>query len=382
MTADERLRIAYLVRPVEGGIKQHLLTLLAGLDRNRFDPVLICPPGSLAEEAARQGCTVISLELSGPVHPIRDLVAAVQLRRILRRLRPDILHLHSAKAGLVGRLALLGSRRPVVLLTVHSFVFDERVGARMRALTSCIERFLLRFTDRILAVSRALKDDLVTEMGLPADRITILYNGIDFAAIAPPQRQAGSGYHVGAIARLAPQKGVDDFIRAAAIVRRRFPAARFTIAGDGPLRGELEALADNLGIADAVTFLGFYSDIPTLLNRFDVFALTSTREAFGITVVEALACETPVVATNVGGISEIIDETTGLLATPRNPEDIAAKICQLLTDPQLARRLARAGSSSVRERFGNDRMLAQLQALYTDLAARRRVPPSTESTDA
>jgi len=382
MTADERLRIAYLVRPVEGGIKQHLLTVLAGLDRSRFNPVLICSPGSLAEEAMKLECQVISLGLSGPVHPIKDLAAALQMRRILRRLRPDILHLHSAKAGLVGRLALLGFRGPAVLLTVHSFVFDERVGARMRALTSRVERFLLRVTDRILAVSRALKNELVIDMGLPADRITVLYNGIDFAAMPPVQRQAGTGYHVGAVARLAPQKGIDDFLRAAAIVRRRFPAARFTIAGDGPLRGELEALAADLEIADAVAFLGFRHDISALLAQFDVFALTSTREAFGITVVEALARETPVVATNVGGVPEIIDETTGLLATPHDPDDIAAKICQLLADPQLARRLASAGSSAVRERFGNDRMLAQLQALYTDLAARRRISPSTEGTDA
>lgn len=247
---EKKAVIAYLVRPAEGGIKSHLLTLLAGLDRTRFEPIVICPPdSSLRRDVEQVGCKVIPLELVGELNPIKDLKAVLGLRRILRRVKPDILHIHSAKAGLVGRLAAASLRSPRIVLTMHSFVFDERVGRLKRTMAAWVERRLSRLTDRIIAVSGALRDELVSRMGLSAEKIAVIPNGIAFREIRksggdPPRRT------VGTVSRLAPQKGVDNFIRAAALVRKRFPSAGFFIIGDGPFREALEALADELGIRE------------------------------------------------------------------------------------------------------------------------------------
>jgi len=366
MSLGKKVVIAYLVRPAEGGIKSHLLTLLSGLDRTRFEPIVICPPDtSLRREVEQAGCKVIPLELVGELNPIKDLRAVLGLRRILRRVKPDILHIHSAKAGLVGRLAAASLRRPRIVLTMHSFVFDERVGPLKRAVAAWVERRLSGLTDRIIAVSRALRDELVSQMGLRAERITVISNGVAFREI---RKSGGNGPRVGTVSRLAPQKGVDHFIRAAALVRKKLPSARFFIIGDGPLRKKLEALAGEVGVRESVEFLGFQPDALPIVATFDVFVLASTWETFGLTLVEALSQEVPVVAFRVGGVPEIVDgSTTGLLAEPGDVEDLAAKVCRLLEDGELAARIGRDGCNFVRSRFGSDRMVAETQSLYAGL---------------
>ena len=358
--------VAYLVRPAEGGIKSHLLTLLSGLDKTRFEPVLICPQStSLYAEAEAAGYRVVPLEIVGELNPKKDWQAVKELRRILHRTKPDILHIHSAKAGLIGRLAVLFIKRPKVVLTFHSFVFDERVGKRRRVLISWIERRLLAVTDRILAVSKALKIELRSKMGLRDDMITVIPNGVVFSDILKPERD---GTRIGTVSRLAPQKGLDIFLKSAALVHAKIPAARFVIVGDGPQKTELEMLAAELGIRDRVEFMGYRQDVISIIAGFDVFVLASTWETFGLTLVEALSQEVPVVASNVGGIPEIVDGTsTGLLAETGNPESFAEQICRLLNDKELAERLARNGCRSVRAQFGAELMVKRTQEIYNSL---------------
>jgi glycosyltransferase involved in cell wall biosynthesis len=369
---DKLIKIAYLLRPAEGGMKTHVLTLLSGLDRGQFDPVLICPPGSaLAEEATGLGMRVIALPMAGALSPAQDVLSALTLRKILRAERPDILHIHSAKAGLIGRLAVMSRRRPLVVLTYHSFICDERVGPLMRQLVIAMERCFRRVTDRIITVSRALKDDLVTQLAVDPESIEVIYNGVDFQ-LECPKVHTGE-LRIGTIARLAPQKGVEQFMRAAAYILAAFPQASFIIIGDGPLRAELGAEAKSLGILTAMYFLGNITDITGTMATLDLLVFTPRHEAFGMTIVEALSQDTPVVATRVGGIPEVIvDGTTGLLADVDKPRDIADKAIRLLKDPAYAKQLAANGYDDVRERFSATRMVQATQALYLELLRKRR----------
>lgn len=363
-----KVRVAYLVRPTEGGIKSQVLTLMSGLDRSRFETVLICPPDcSLYTEAQQAGYRVIPIDLVGEVSPVYDLATAWELRGILRKIRPHILHIHSTKAGLVGRMAVSWMvRRPKVILTVHSFVFDERVGRRRRKMTVRVERRLARYTDRIVAVSKALRDELVTEMRLPPEKLQVIYNGIVFQDLPKPPHEG----IIGTVARLAPQKGVEHFIRAAAIVKAKHPSARFVIIGDGPYRYFLELEAQSAGIRDSTEFTGFRSDALSIVAGFDVFVLPSIRETFGLALVEAMSQGVPAVASNVGGIPEIVEDMqTGLLAEPGNPEDIAEKVCRLLENKELAERLARQGCEFVRAQFTAERMIHEIEELYASVVA-------------
>jgi glycosyltransferase involved in cell wall biosynthesis len=362
---EERLTIAYLVRPVEGGIKSHLATLLSGLDTGRFEPVIICPPDcALFREAREAGIRVYPVDLCGELNIVKDLKTIRHLKRLIRRIHPHVLHIHSAKAGLVGRLAVLMlPKKPKVVFTAHSFIFDERTSSIKRKVFSFVEKMLARHTDGIISVSNALKRELVDTMGVDPDKIAVIPNGISFLPPAkrnprpkgkavepqapyavtkngnlslfpelePPESLVDPSLDVpdgpvwdpivGTVARLAPQKGIDHLVRAAAIVLLKYPTARFVIAGDGPLRRTLEDLAASMGIQESFTFLGYRTDALSIISRFDVFVLPSIRETFGITLVEALSQEVPVVASRVDGITEIVDgATTGLLAQPGDAE--------------------------------------------------------------
>ena len=241
-------------------------------------------------------------------------------------------------------------------------MFDERVKWLKRIITALVERFLLMFTDRIVVVSNALKDELVSQMGLDPAKIEVIYNGVVFRDVPKPEH---TGICVGTVARLAPQKGVEHFIHAAALVKKKYRSAKFVIVGDGPFRYWLETMAQQYGVKDCIEFTGFRPDPLSIAAGFDVFVMTSMRETFGMALVEAMSLGVPAVASNVGGIPEIVDgSTTGLLAEPGDPEDIAKKICLLLKDKELAAQIGQAGCESVRSRFTSDRMLDEIQHVY------------------
>lgn len=352
---------AYLVNPIEAGIKSHVLTLINGLDRSKFEPVLICPPGtSWAKEA---NCRVIPLNMAGEISIWRDFWAAVRLRLILRRVRPKILHIQGMNAGLVGRLAVaMMRRRPRAILTVHGFVFDERISKWRRRPAAWMERRMLRHTDRIVAVSNALRDELVSEMGLREDKVQVIYNGIAFRDLPRPQHM---GAYIGTVARFVPGKGLDHFLQAAALVKSRFPEARFFVIGGGPNKYWVETIVKACGIEDCVELMGFRRDALQIVAGWDVFVLAADREPFSLALAEAMSQGVPTVASDAGGLPEIVDgETTGLLAEAGDAEDFADKICLLLEDRELAGRMAKAGDEFVRANFTAERMVAEVQNLY------------------
>lgn len=361
------ITIVYLIRPAEGGMKTHLLTLLAGLDPLQFSPVVICPPNTpLAQEVAKANIRVIPLDIVDGLNPIKDVQAALKLHGILKKLKPDILHIHGAKAGWIGRLAARKKNNPKIIVTMHSFVLDERMGAQQRKFVRGIERFFSKKTDRIIAVSQALKNELISELWIPESKISVIYNGLQFAELR--EKVPHNGIRIGTVARLAPQKGLENLIHAASYVVAEFPQANFYIAGEGPRRGHLAELAKSLDLQLTIYLLGYQQDIPGFLATLDVFVLPSTRESFGLTLAEALSQQVPVVATRVDGIPEVVEDgVTGLLATPANPRDLAAKIMMILRNAENAQTMACTGCTTVRSCFTCENMLKETQALYITL---------------
>jgi glycosyltransferase involved in cell wall biosynthesis len=358
--------VAYLIGPARVGVEKQVESLISGLDREQFEPIVICPPGTPFFAGLKEaGHRLTPLGLAPNFRLIRELWPLLKLRFILWRLKPTILHIHGARSAWLGRLAAMSPRRRIrVILTLHDFPFDERTAWARRVWRSWLERRLLRFTDAIVAVSKALKESLVSEMRLKAQKITVTYPGIISGEF---ERRPHEGIRVGTWTRLAPGRGVEDFIRAAALVKTKHPDVRFTIVGDGPLRGSLEMLAGVMGVSESTEFLGFRPDAADLVAGFDVFVFTPLREVLGLALVEALARKVPVVASNVGGIPEVVDGTTGLLAKAGDAHDIADQICRLLEDPKLAHRMAEEGFRAVRDRFGPDRMISETQALYLEV---------------
>ena len=240
-----------------------------------------------------------------------------------------------------------------------------------------VDRALIRWTSGYFGVAEAQRQYLVDELGYPDDKIRIIHNGVDPALFDVNTDRgvlAEFGFAegdpvVGILAALRPEKDHATFLRAARIVIDEMPRARFLVIGDGATRPQLEALCSELRITPNVHFAGARDDVARLLRAIDVFALSSvTVECFPIALLEAMACARPAVCTAVGGIPEMInDGETGYLVPPKDPQQLAARLVSLLSDPQTARRMGRAGRDRVEAEFDLDRSVAAAQRAIEDV---------------
>jgi glycosyltransferase involved in cell wall biosynthesis len=363
------LRILHIndARTWRGG-EQQTLYLLEGLRRRGHEVALVAQPGApLAERARAAALPVMGIRMWGEF----DLRAAWELKRLVRRLEPQVLHYHTSHAHAIGAVAaaLLGRRRPKTLLSrrvdfsIYRHSFFGLNGLKYRAV------------DRIVAISAAIRDALARD-GIDPGRIDVVLSGVDparFRAVAPHDLRAELGLDsrtkiVLNVAALAWHKGQATLVEAARAVLAAHPETFFAIAGEGEERGRLEARIRDLGLSERVRLLGFRADVPALLRGADLYVMPSWTEGLGTAVLDALSCGLPVVAARTGGIPEMIEDgETGLLVPPRDATALARAIGRLLDEPALAARLSAAGPKTVEERFSVDRMVEGNIAVYERL---------------
>lgn len=378
----EELRLLYILRPVEGGMREHLRLLLFYLPPEfRVDLAGVADEGLVAL-AQERGGQYHPLPIKAALDPLSDLQAVLALRRLLTAKRFHLVHAHGFKASLPARLACRWASGRVVY-TCHNFVCPDRWGW-YRYLYLKLERYLTRYTDITIAVSQAMKDHLVREVGLPADRVVVIPNGISFERFQrlrgqvtpPPSWQPPQRPFILCVARLIPTKGVEYLLRAIHLLHssgRLFPF-HLAVAGDGPQRPMLEELTRELGLEEHVTFLGLRSDIPALLAQADLFVLPSLSEGAPLSVLEAMAAGCPVVATAAGGVTELIQNgITGYLASPGDPLSLAECLLTALTDPREAKARAERAQQLVRLAYNAEAMVQRTAELYRAVLAKEKI---------
>jgi len=387
--SSEPVRVLRVIARLNmGGPALHVAYLTAGLAKRGYETTLVAgslAPGedSMAFVADELGVDVVRIdELHREISPARDVVAAIRLARLIRKLRPHILHTHTAKAGAVGRAAALlagNARPPVVVHTFHGHVlrgyFDP---VRARAFRQ-LERTLARSTTALVAVSPQVRDDLVELDVAPATRFAVVRLGIELDqrvasgsnGRGETRRVLGIGegpFTVGWIGRMTGIKRTDDVLLAFKSLRERGIDARLCLVGDGPDRNEVERRAHELGVMRETLFLGYQEQVASLFAAFDVFILPSANEGTPVTAIEALAAGKPVVATRVGGIPDVVrDGEDGFLVAPGDVDAIAERLAQLATDPQLRARMGEAARARVRERYSVERLVDDVDRLYRSL---------------
>lgn len=371
-------RVLLAFEPPDGGVAENVAQLATGLAGHGWAPELAGPGASIAyERAAAAGAPIHRLSWArGYGTPQQDAAALRQLVTRLRAGRYDVLHCHSAKAGVLGRLAGRIAGVPVVY-SPHCLPFIGEFGAPRRIVATAIERVLDPLGDRVICVCederrRALR------AGLKAARLQVVHNG---SAPCPPVEAdpatvafAAGAPLVAAVAVLRPQKRLDVLIDAAPTILSRDPEARVAVIGDGPLRDELHARAAALGLdrEPRFAFLGFSGPSARHLRAIDVFVLPSSWEALPIGLLEALACGVPQVATDVGGSGEAVAPETGRLVPPGDPAALADAVVALLADPAGREQMAAASRARHDARFGLERMVAQTAAVYDEALSARR----------
>jgi glycosyltransferase involved in cell wall biosynthesis len=347
-----------------GGAERLLVELIRGLDRTRFAPELCCLKhfGPLGEVLAGE-----IPAFTGLLAHKYDLAVLGRLVRLMRRRRIDAVVTVGTGGDKMfwGRLAGWLAGVPVICSALHSTGLPDHVELP--------NRLLAPITDAFIAVAQSHGRYLAEREGCPVRKVRVIPNGVDterFRAIPPDaalRQQLGippSAPLAGIVAALRPEKNHAVFLEAAQLARRQVPGAHFLIVGDGPQRQAIEAMRRDLGLCDAVHLAGTRNDIPALLSLLDVFVLTSQMEANPVSILEALACERPVVATAVGSVPEtVLDGKTGYLAEPGNTRAIADRVTELLNDPDRATSLGRAGRRHVVAHWSLARMVEGYEAL-------------------
>lgn len=389
-TASEPIRIARVIARLNiGGPAQHTILLAAGLDRARFATTLITgvvgpAEGDFLEAAQNRGVRPIVIpELGRSIRPARDLTVLLKLVRLFRRLRPDIVHTHTAKAGTLGRLAARLAGVPVTVHTFHGHVLDGYFSPAVTRLFIGMERALARRTDRLVTVSPRLQSDLLgMGIGRP-DQVAVIPLGLDLERFrrARPERPVlrsslGLGSNVpllGIVGRLVPIKDHATLFQALARLEPQEPAAHLVVVGDGEERLRLEALATRLALGGRIHFLGWRRDLETILPELDMVICASKNEGTPVALIEAMAAGVLVLSTDVGGVADLVTHgVTGWLVRPSDPDDLARAIRQLLGDATLRARLAAAGRPVALERHGVEGLIRRVEALYVDLISRNR----------
>ena len=380
-----------------GGPTLHVSYLASGLRERGYETTLVAGsvgPGeqSMAYVPEGLGVHVTTMaHLHREISPLRDLFATFRLARMIRELRPHILHTHASKAGAVGRAAALlagRARPPIIVHTFHGHVLRGYFGRFWAGVFRTLERSLARVTDALVAVSPEVRDELVALGIAPESKFTVIRLGIqleeriaiDPAMRAETRRVMGIGderFVVGWIGRMTAIKRADDVLRAVRLLRDSGVDACLCMVGDGPDRERVEQLAGELEIMRHCLFPGYQTDVGQFFAAFDVFILPSGNEGTPVTAIEALAAGCPVVASRVGGVPDVVrDGQDGFLVEAGAVDELARRLGQLAADPELRRRMGAAGRDRVIERYAVGRLIDDVDALYRRLLASRGIAVS------
>lgn len=370
------IKVLHVITKFTTGAGGNTLLSVVGMHGGAYEMWVAARPGGecFAPAEAAGVRTVAMPRLAETIAPIDDLIAYRQLVRLIRRERFTIVHTHTAKGGLIGRLAARRCRVPVIVHTFHAFPFHDFMSRRRKRFYLFLERFARRYTHAFLAVAPQVARTAVEERLAPPGGVSVVPSAVALNDIPPRRSRAfreelGIGDDVpliGTVGRISFQKAPLDLVRMAAAVARVRPDARFVVVGDGPMEGEARAEAGRLGVA--VDFTGFRDDAPSIAASFDVFVMPSLYEGLGRALTEALASGRPVVASAVNGVPDLVRHgATGLLAAPASPDSAAACVLWLLEHPKEAQRMGLQGRASVLALFSQERMCAGIDRTYRSL---------------
>ena len=313
-------------------------------------------------------------QLVREIAPIKDRLAFIKIRRIIRQVKPDIVHTHTSKAGIIGRFAAWSAGVRHIVHTPHGHIFYGYFNSFVTSVFIMIERLASRITEKITVLTgKGLSDHV--RMGIGSeDKFSVIHSGVDVNRYSNGDGdsiRSETGFAgrviVGWAGRLVPIKNCSLFIEAASLIKKRYPDTRFIVAGDGEERELIERLAGKLNLSESTAFLGDCKDMPSVMAAFDVFVLSSHNEGFGRVLVEAMASGAVVVSTHVGGTADVIEDgVSGILVPPGNPSAMADAVCKVLDDDDLRVRLVKAGEKRA-GLFDIRVMVDKFEELYAEI---------------
>lgn len=381
-------RVAHIItRMILGGAQENTLYTVQGLlESGHYDVILITgpaigPEGELIDEARRSGVPLMIIpELRRELNPYYDALSLLRILGCLRRLKPQIIHTHSSKAGILGRLAGRILRIPHIVHTIHGLPFHRYEKMTLNLFYIGLEQVAAKWSSALISVAEAMSEQsLSAGVGTP-EQYTTIYSGIDVEAFLRSsverertRRELGfsdSDIIIGKIARIAPLKGYDYVVNIAPDLFRRFPRARMLFVGDGTLRPEIERRIERYHIRDRVVLTGLVpaSRIPALISAMDILVHASLREGLARVLPQALVSGKPVVSFDIDGAKEVvIDGVTGYLVEPESEEGLLEAVSKILSLPDLGKSMGEEGKRRFTDRFRKEQMVRKISQLYEEL---------------
>ncbi len=349
------------------GAPRHLLSILEHLDLDKFEISCICPPGPLAGEIKdlRRHVELETISMNSR----SDIKAISKIRQTIKHIKPNIIHIHGNRAGALGRLASIGFGVPVVY-TEHLWTKDFNLNNHFLNYIHHIGGwFLDLFTTQNIAVSQAVKDFMIDSSISYAEKIKVIYNGIEPTKVRAHIMEDYKEIKLGTVATLVPLKGIQYLLESLKIIQKELPQVKLEIIGDGPYKPNLVQLTKKLKLEKSVKFSGFVPDIEEKLASFDLYVQPSTSESFGLAIVQAMSVGLPIVATQTGGIPEVVTEgKSGLLVAPAKPKAMAEAILQIIYDRSKAKQMGEMARRESIVRFNLKDMIQELESTYEEVA--------------
>ena len=396
----KKSKIVHIITRLDkGGSAQNTLLTVLGTDMKKYDVLLFKGPTVESRMSQDENASVMAdLQkaqlkrikfvtipfLVRRINPAYDVWALICLFLLLIKEKPAIVHTHTSKAGFLGRLAAKLARIPIIVHTPHGHVFFGYFGPLKTQMFILLEKYAARITDRIVALTKGEKEDYQFYKIASEDKIAVINSGVELGKIKDLsleerqnlKRQLGipeKSFVVGTAGRLEPVKGPEFLMEAAKDILSNYPQTYFVFAGDGPLRKRLERKAYELGINTNMRFLGWRNDVTRVISIYDIFVFPSLNEGMGRVLVEAMALGKPVVASNVGGIPDLVTHgKTGFLVPPKNPGQLAKYIQILIEDEGKRKRLGQAGKEMALN-FKKETMVEKIAELYDELLLKKNI---------
>lgn len=373
-------KILYIITLSElGGAQRYVLDLVKHFKNINYDIIVASgQDGYLIDECKKNNIqTHVFHHLVRQIHPIKDFIAILEIYSLIKKEKPEMVHLNSSKAGAIGAIAAKMAGVKKVIYTVHGYVFLEPMPRWKKMFYIFIEKFSSYFKDAIICVSNYDKKIGIQYNIAPEKKIVTIHNGIDTNAmnflakkeakkflIAQSSGLRAQGFWIGTIANFYPTKGLLYLISAAKKIVEKFPDALFIIIGDGDERKILENEIVKLSLEKNVILTGKIPDASKYLRAFDIYVCSSVKEGLPYSILEAMAAGLPIVSTNVGGAPELLKNNSGILVEPKNPLELAIAIIKVLEDSKLAQGLSQNAKKFVENEFSLEKMLEKTERIY------------------
>ncbi len=384
-----------ITRMILGGAQENTLLTVEGLSGyDEFAPLLVTgpalgPEGELLCRAKKKGLTTILVpRMRRSLNPMRDYAAYRRLCKIIRAEKPDIVHTHSSKAGILGRLAARKCGVPAIVHTIHGLPFHPYQGEALNRLYIGLEKFAAKKCDRIITVADAMTDQAVEAGVAEREKFETIYSGLETEFFRPIDEDArreirsGLGFSdddkvICKVARLFHLKGHKYLLEAMPEILKKIPEAKLLFVGDGILRRSLESTARKSGLADKIVFTGLVApeELGKLLAASDIAVQCSLREGLARVLPQAMLSEVPVVSYDIDGAREVVKNgLTGRLVGPRNKQELISAVTGMLADDEARAEMGRRGRALCEKMFDHKIMTAKIAALYKRLIHKKGIP--------